>query len=169
MWCDISNGNKPKDDMQGVAEGMTAGTLIWTTNGSYDNQELAGSYSAKPPGNVLRDHSGKEPQQRACSEQKCLDFAHSISLQEHSWNTTPLEDGQQPSAVITNKHSYFLPTTRVEYIRALNAPTSDGASRPPNKHIKEDSSMFMFTDTWTSIFCGCNLALPSNSIVYATH
>ncbi len=41
MWCDISNGNKPKDNMQWVAEGMMAGTLIWTTNGSYDRKKVA--------------------------------------------------------------------------------------------------------------------------------
>jgi hypothetical protein len=41
MWRDVSNGNKPKDEMQWVAEGMTAGTLIWTTDGSYDRKKAA--------------------------------------------------------------------------------------------------------------------------------
>ncbi len=41
MWCDIVNGNKSIDDMQWVAEGMTAGTLIWTTDGSYDRKQAA--------------------------------------------------------------------------------------------------------------------------------
>jgi hypothetical protein len=39
MWQDITNPYKPKDDMQWVADGMTAGTLIWTTNGSYDRKQ----------------------------------------------------------------------------------------------------------------------------------
>jgi hypothetical protein len=38
MWRDIVNSNKSKDDMQWVAEGMTAGTLKWTTDGSYDRK-----------------------------------------------------------------------------------------------------------------------------------
>jgi hypothetical protein len=41
MWRDIVNGNKSKDDMQWVAEGMTAGTLIWTTDGSYNRKQAA--------------------------------------------------------------------------------------------------------------------------------
>ena len=41
MWCDINTGGKPKDDMQWVADGMTAGTLIWMTNGSYDRKRAA--------------------------------------------------------------------------------------------------------------------------------
>jgi hypothetical protein len=41
MWQEISNGNKPKDDMQWVANGMMAGTLIWTTDGSYDRKKAA--------------------------------------------------------------------------------------------------------------------------------
>ncbi len=39
MWREISNGNKPKDDMQWVADGMMAGTLIWTTDRSYDRKK----------------------------------------------------------------------------------------------------------------------------------
>jgi hypothetical protein len=41
MWQEISNGDKPKDDMQWVADGMMAGTLIWTTDGSYDRKKAA--------------------------------------------------------------------------------------------------------------------------------
>jgi hypothetical protein len=38
MWRDINTGDKPKDNMQWVADGLTAGTLIWTTDGSYDRK-----------------------------------------------------------------------------------------------------------------------------------
>jgi hypothetical protein len=38
MWRDIDTGDKPKNNMQWVAAGMTAGTLIWTTDGSYDRK-----------------------------------------------------------------------------------------------------------------------------------
>jgi hypothetical protein len=41
MWQAISNGNKPKDDMHWVADGMMAGSLIWTTDGSYDRKKAA--------------------------------------------------------------------------------------------------------------------------------
>jgi hypothetical protein len=41
MWQEMSNGDKPKDDMQWVADGMMAGSLIWTTNGSYDRKKAA--------------------------------------------------------------------------------------------------------------------------------
>jgi hypothetical protein len=41
MWPNINTGDKPKDNMQRVADGMTAGTLIWTTNGSYDRKSAA--------------------------------------------------------------------------------------------------------------------------------
>ncbi len=41
MWRDIVNGDKSKDNMQWVAEGMTAGTLIWTTDRSYDRKRAA--------------------------------------------------------------------------------------------------------------------------------
>jgi hypothetical protein len=41
MWQEISNGDKPKDDTQWVADGMMVGTLIWTTNGSYDRKKAA--------------------------------------------------------------------------------------------------------------------------------
>jgi hypothetical protein len=41
MWRNISNGNKPKHEIQWVAEGMTVGTLIWTTDGSYDRKKAA--------------------------------------------------------------------------------------------------------------------------------
>jgi hypothetical protein len=41
MWCNMVNGDKSKDNMQWVAEGMTAGTLIWTTDGSYDRKRAA--------------------------------------------------------------------------------------------------------------------------------
>ncbi len=38
MWRDINNVDKPKDDIQWIAEGMTAGTLVWTTDRSYDRK-----------------------------------------------------------------------------------------------------------------------------------
>ncbi len=38
MWCNIDTGDRTKDDMQWVTDGMTAGTLIWTTDGSYDRK-----------------------------------------------------------------------------------------------------------------------------------
>jgi hypothetical protein len=41
MWRNIDTGDKPKDNMQWVADGMTAGTLILTTNGSYDRKRAA--------------------------------------------------------------------------------------------------------------------------------
>ncbi len=41
MWHDIDTGDNPKDNMQLVADGMTAGTLIWMTNGSYDRKRAA--------------------------------------------------------------------------------------------------------------------------------
>ncbi len=41
MWRNINTGDKPKDDMQWVADGMTAGTLIWTTDGSYNRKRAA--------------------------------------------------------------------------------------------------------------------------------
>jgi hypothetical protein len=41
MWRDIDNVAKPKDNIQWIAEGMTAGTLVWTTNGSYDRKRAA--------------------------------------------------------------------------------------------------------------------------------
>jgi hypothetical protein len=41
MWQDIKNLGKPIDNMQWVADRMTAGTLIWTTDGSYDRKRAA--------------------------------------------------------------------------------------------------------------------------------
>jgi hypothetical protein len=41
MWHDIDTGDKPKDDMQWVTDGMTIGTLIWTTDGSYYRKRAA--------------------------------------------------------------------------------------------------------------------------------
>ncbi len=41
MWRDIDNVNKPKDAIQWIAEEMTAGTLVWTTDGSYDRKRAA--------------------------------------------------------------------------------------------------------------------------------
>jgi hypothetical protein len=41
MWRDISNTDKPKDDTQWVTDGMTAGTLIWATDGSYNRKQAA--------------------------------------------------------------------------------------------------------------------------------
>jgi hypothetical protein len=38
---DINNSDTLKDDMQWVVDGMIAGTLIWTTNGSYDRKQAA--------------------------------------------------------------------------------------------------------------------------------
>jgi hypothetical protein len=43
MWHDINNVDKPKDNIQWIAEGMTAGTLVWTTNRSYDRKRAADS------------------------------------------------------------------------------------------------------------------------------
>jgi hypothetical protein len=40
-WHDINNLAKPNDDIQWIAEGMTAGALVWTTNGSYDRKSAA--------------------------------------------------------------------------------------------------------------------------------
>jgi hypothetical protein len=41
MWRNIDTRDKPKGDMQWVADGMTAGTLIWTTDGSYGRKRAA--------------------------------------------------------------------------------------------------------------------------------
>jgi hypothetical protein len=38
MWCDINNCDRPENYMQWVADGMMAGTLIWTTNESYNRK-----------------------------------------------------------------------------------------------------------------------------------
>ncbi len=39
MWRNMVNGDKSKEDMHWVADGMPAGTLIWTTNGYYDRKQ----------------------------------------------------------------------------------------------------------------------------------
>jgi hypothetical protein len=38
MWRNIDTGDNPKNNMQWVADEMTAGTLIWMTNGSYNRK-----------------------------------------------------------------------------------------------------------------------------------
>jgi hypothetical protein len=43
MWRNIDNINKPKDNIQWIAEGMTAGILVWTINKSYDRKRAADS------------------------------------------------------------------------------------------------------------------------------
>jgi hypothetical protein len=45
MWNDIDTGQHDKNDMKWIAEGMTAESLTWTTNRSYDRkraQDLSG-------------------------------------------------------------------------------------------------------------------------------
>jgi hypothetical protein len=39
MRRDINNSDTLKDNMQWVADRMIAGTIIWTTNGSYDGKQ----------------------------------------------------------------------------------------------------------------------------------
>ncbi len=39
MWEDIDSGAHSKDNILWIAEGMTKGLLIWTTNGSYDRKK----------------------------------------------------------------------------------------------------------------------------------
>jgi hypothetical protein len=84
MWRDIVNSNKSKDNMQWVAEGMTAGTLIWTTDRSYNRKkpwtyrDQAGLYSARPRDSKSQDCFGNDPPQPACFEQRCLVCAHFI-------------------------------------------------------------------------------------------
>ncbi len=39
MWDDIDFGAHSKDDILWIAEGMTKGSLIWMTNGSYDRKK----------------------------------------------------------------------------------------------------------------------------------
>jgi hypothetical protein len=41
MWNDINPREYPKDDMKWIAEGMTEGSLIWTTDGSYNIKRVA--------------------------------------------------------------------------------------------------------------------------------
>jgi hypothetical protein len=41
MWRDMDNSDTLKDDMQWVTDRMIVGTLIWTTNGSYDRKQAA--------------------------------------------------------------------------------------------------------------------------------
>jgi hypothetical protein len=41
MWGDIDNSDTLKDNIQWVMDRMIAGTLIWTTNGSYDRNQAA--------------------------------------------------------------------------------------------------------------------------------
>jgi hypothetical protein len=41
MWRNINIVNKAKDNIQWIAEGMTAGTLVWITDGSYDRKRAA--------------------------------------------------------------------------------------------------------------------------------
>jgi hypothetical protein len=39
MWDDIDSGAHSKDDILWIAEGMTKGLLIWTTDGSYNRKK----------------------------------------------------------------------------------------------------------------------------------
>jgi hypothetical protein len=41
MWRNVDNSDTLKDDMQWVVDGMIAGTLIWTADGSYDRKQAA--------------------------------------------------------------------------------------------------------------------------------
>ncbi len=41
MGRNINTGDKRKDNLQWVADGMTVGTLIWTTDGSYNRKRAA--------------------------------------------------------------------------------------------------------------------------------
>jgi hypothetical protein len=46
MWDDIDSGAHSKDDILWIAERMTKGLLIWTTNGSYDRKKAVDLYGA---------------------------------------------------------------------------------------------------------------------------
>ncbi len=41
MWNNINAEEYPKDNMKWIAEGMTEGSLIWTTDGSYNRKRAA--------------------------------------------------------------------------------------------------------------------------------
>jgi hypothetical protein len=41
MWNTIDAGEYPKDNMKWIAEGMMDGSLVWTTDGSYNRKRVA--------------------------------------------------------------------------------------------------------------------------------
>jgi hypothetical protein len=41
MWEGINVGMHSNDNLTWIAEGMTNGTLIWTTDGSHDRKKAA--------------------------------------------------------------------------------------------------------------------------------
>ncbi len=52
MWEGINAGTHSKDNLTWIVEGMTNGTLIWTTDGSY-NRKKAANLSGMGGGNCL--------------------------------------------------------------------------------------------------------------------
>ena len=74
-------------------------------------------------------------------------------------------DGQQRCAATTKERSCYHLITTGGYVQAQNAPTSDGALRPPKGHIRGVSRTSMSTVTWTATFCGHNLASHNSSTV----
>jgi hypothetical protein len=41
MWEGVNPSTHSKDNLKWIAEGMANGTLIWTTDGSYDRKKAA--------------------------------------------------------------------------------------------------------------------------------
>jgi hypothetical protein len=163
MWREISNGNKPKDDMQWVADGMMAGTLIWTTDGSYDRKKATDLLGVgwiifcKATGQQLMGSFWEQSITAACLEQKCLVYVRFTSLQERFLNIILSEDGQPLCAETTRGHLHCPPITMGGYVQAQSAQIFDGASRPPNKRIKGDQvHPFLWTHGPTS-FMGATL------------
>ncbi len=126
MWQEISNGNKPKDDMQWVADGMMAGTLIWTTDRSYDRKKAKDLLGVgwiifcKATGQQLTGSFWERSITAGLFRAEMLGLC-ALHLLARAISEYYTEDGQPLCAATTRGRLHCPPPTMGGYVRAQSA------------------------------------------------
>jgi hypothetical protein len=174
MWHDIGNVNKPKDNIQRIAEGMTAGTLVWTTDGSYDRKRAADLLGVgwivfcKTTGRRITGSFWEQSTTASSfgAEMLGLCTLHILAqaVTEYynigKWSATMCCNNKRALLSTSHHKGRIRPSAKFTDIRRSFWPLS--------KHTKEDSSTSTYTDKWTNTYRGCNSVSCNNSTAFAT-
>jgi hypothetical protein len=162
MWEGINADTHSKDNLTWIAEGMTNGTLIWTTGGSYDRKKAANlsgvgwkifcsQTGMRILGNIwerlLTASSFRAEMLGLCALHL---LAHAISKYYKLDRWTPTLCCDNKLALLLSSHH------RGCKGQAPNVSTSDEASAQLSKHTMKDSRTYTCRDTWINTYPGCS-------------
>jgi hypothetical protein len=172
MWKGIDAAQTTKRDLTWLVEGMKSNSLVWVTDGLYDQKRVADLSGGgwiifcSKTGLWLTSTFGERSPVASSYRAEMLGLR---ALQPDCfWSSTRSRSGKLHCVATTREHLSYHLTPTAGYGSVHNTRTFCAASRQQHAHSQENSHMCMCMDIWTATYCGTNCPYHSSQIAYTT-